>query len=132
MAKRNQTAVSQEEVLKAVWGSGGIIVEVARRLGVTRATVSRYINRWSAVREAMEQEAQETGDQAELNIRQAIFAGDLETSKWYARIKLRDRGYVPGSQVSVDQEPQPLTIVTRVVHERAGSDDGGGSSDSPA
>ena len=95
-----------EQVEKAVKGSGGILATIARRLKVHRHTVHRYLfaeeyaQEYAAARQLYSDECELVGDAAEDNIVKAIKKGDLEISKWYARMKLRDRGYVDTMQLN--------------------------------
>lgn len=111
------TSPSYDDVKAAIARSGGILAEIARSLNVSRGTVTRILKKWPDLVDLIEEEVQTIGDQAERNIFDAIINGDLETSKWYARVKLRDRGYVPGSEVGVHQSG-PLRITTEIVMER--------------
>lgn len=86
-----------EQVIRAIEGSGGVKVVIARKLNVHRDTVENYLNRYPTVRQAYDQEVSSVGDDAENVIIDAIRGHDpdraLDTAKWYARMKLKDRGY---------------------------------------
>lgn len=45
-----------EEVLKAIEGSGGVKMNIARALSVDRTTVDRYLANWKTAHEAYERE----------------------------------------------------------------------------
>lgn len=81
------------EIIQAVKGSGGIKASIANRLGVHRHTITRYIEKYTTVREAYDNEVELIGDLAEAVIQKSIQSGDIDTAKWYARMKLKDRGY---------------------------------------
>ena len=61
MAKRK----TQAEVIAALKASGGIIAAAARRLGVSRSTVYRMINKHAAVRSVYDDLHQSVGDEME-------------------------------------------------------------------
>lgn len=97
MADNKHTA---EQVIDAIKGSGGIKLSIARRLGVHRNTVSTYIARWASVRVAYEDEVESVGDLAESVIIKAINKEDVQAAQWYARMKLKSRGYVDRQEVT--------------------------------
>jgi len=111
---RRPRRYTKEEVLQAIPGTGGIKNNIARRLGCGYATVKAFIERWPEVAQAVEDERNIVGDVAESVIMDALLNGDLETAKWFARVKLGDRGYVPRteSRTTVDQV---AVVTTRVV-----------------
>lgn len=51
-----ETRRTLEEVLTAIEGSGGVKMNIARQLGVTRLTVDNYLKRWKTAQEAYERE----------------------------------------------------------------------------
>ena len=86
-------------VLAAIDGTLGNKAEVAERLQVTLRTVNRYLHYWPAARDAYEEEVERLGDLAERNIYDAIRAGDMEMTRWYAMRRLRDRGYAARTEL---------------------------------
>lgn len=106
-----------DQVVEAIRGSRGIKRTVALRLSVHRNTVDVYLRRWAAARLAYVEECESFGDVAESVIIKAIDDGDVDTAKWYARMKLKHRGYVERTEhVSKDET---LEVVTRVVRSRS-------------
>jgi hypothetical protein len=81
------------QIVAAIRGSCGIKMVIARKLGVHRNTIDHYLNRWSEARRAFQEEVDEVGDRVELTLITAIMNGDVRTARWYARVKLQDRGY---------------------------------------
>lgn len=108
---------STDRIIDAIQGSGGIKMSIARKLGVHRNTVDNYLNRFSTVREAYDQEVASVGDDAESVIIDSIrVERDVDTAKWYARMKLRDRGYVERNEVT-GKDGTDIVIREVVVHE---------------
>lgn len=79
------------EVLRA---SGGIKAVAAQRLKVSRTTLYKYIEENPEIGDALREIDGELGDIAEAKIVSAIRAGDMQTVRWYAEMKMKDRGYV--------------------------------------
>jgi hypothetical protein len=91
--KRKHERYTAKAVVQAVTGSAGIKTTIARRLKVHRHTVTHYLEVYPEALEAYENEINEVGDMVEVTILEAIKAKDVETAKWYAKNKLKDRGY---------------------------------------
>lgn len=89
-----------EDVIKAVTGSKGIKMIIARSLGVHRNTVDNYLKRYPSARQAYDNEVETVGDIAEGVIIDAIMSRDLTTAKWYATMKLKHRGYVERQELT--------------------------------
>lgn len=96
MAKQK---VKVDDIIKAVQGSGGIKRVIAERLGVHRHTIDNYIDRYSSVKQAYVNEVESIGDLAESVIVDALRGKDISTAKWYAKMKLKERGYVERQEV---------------------------------
>jgi predicted transcriptional regulator len=82
-----------EEVIAALQETGGLKSRAARLLGCTRQTVSRYIDRYAEVREAMEQAEEDLLDEAEDKLREQIRDGQLTAIIFYLKTKGKGRGY---------------------------------------
>ena len=85
---------TKEQVLEAIRGSGGIKQTIAESLSVHRHTVDNYLERWAYVRQAYKDECDKVGDIAESVIIKAMRNNDVNTARWYAKHKLKERGYV--------------------------------------
>ena len=68
----NGTKYLAEDVIEAIPGTGGIVTELADKLGVDRTTIYNYLDRWVTVREAWESEKEKTGDIAESVVKRNI------------------------------------------------------------
>ena len=108
------------EVVEAIKGSGGIKVAIAQKLGVARDAVDRYLAKYESARIAYENELEVIGDIAEsvviMNIRDQR---NIETAKWYIKMKLARRGYVEKQQI----EHSGATEIILKWDEDADSDD---------
>lgn len=96
----SEQKLSIQQVASALEASGGIITAAAHVLGVHRATIHRYINRYPELKEAKQEEAEKTKDLAEGHVLKAIKAGDMHTVRWYLDRLGRDRGYGHRAEVS--------------------------------
>lgn len=112
MAKK----ITQEQMLEAIKGSQGLVSKIQRRLEeITREpwnsweTVERYIHKWESCEQAIRAEKEAMLDLAENNIFKELAKGDTATSKWYLRMKGKERGYedTPTIQLANDD---PLNI----------------------
>jgi len=103
VAKRGRKQkFTAQEIIRAIEGTGGIKVAIAKRLGCSRHTVDNYIQRYATVRQAYEDEIGVVGDFAESvlvqNIRLAYQRQtqekapvDASDAKWY--LERKRRGY---------------------------------------
>ncbi|HQI50407.1 MAG TPA: hypothetical protein PLN61_17275 [bacterium] len=91
MAKPKKTV---DQIIAAITGSRGIKVLIAKKLGVNRQTVTNYIEKYKTVADAYDSEINSFGDVVEMVIITDIETNrSVETAKWYAKNKLKDRGY---------------------------------------
>ena len=93
MSTRNNEKYTNAQFLEAIKGSSGIKATIMSRLGCSRGTVDNYLNRYVTLQRAYDEEIEFVGDVAESVIIRDIRNGSVETSKWYAREKLKHRGY---------------------------------------
>jgi hypothetical protein len=107
---------SLDAFIAAIHDSHGIKSNIAARLGVDRITVERYLKRWPKAQEIYRQEVEAVGDIAESVIIKNLRAEDIETARWYARMKLKDRGYVDRSESRVSGSVE--TVIRELVIER--------------
>lgn len=84
---------STRKILNAIPGTGGLISDIAVKLGVHYHTVLNYEKKYESVRNAIQEERDEILDKAESNLFMRIKEGDEDTSKWFLARKGKHRGY---------------------------------------
>lgn len=112
MAKK----ITQEQMLEAIKGSQGLVSKIQRRLEeITHEpwnsweTVERYIHKWESCEQAIRAEKEAMLDLAENNIFKELAKGDTATSKWYLRMKGKERGYIETQEIQMANK-DPLNI----------------------
>jgi len=101
------------EVIEAIKGTSGIKRVIAERLHVHRGTFDNYLARWPTVLAAYNEEVENIGDLVESVIIADIASRNVETAKWYARMKLKNRGYVERQEVTGAEGKE---ILLRVIY----------------
>ena len=108
--------LTKDEVLEAVRGSNGIITNVQRKLEANRGqkiswdTTAKYVDKWEETKTALQSEKEAVLDMAEHNIlKDIIDRHDVGTSKWYLRMKGKERGYEDTAKLQLDGT-DPLNI----------------------
>ena len=108
--------ITKAQMLEAIRGSNGIVTNIKRRLEAIRGericwdTVDKYIHKWDETETALKSEKEEMLDMAEHNIlRDIVERHDVGTSKWYLRMKGKERGYEDTPTIQVANE-DPLKI----------------------
>ena len=112
MAKK----VTKEQVLEAINNTQGLITKIQRKLiNITGEhwnweTVQKYVHKWLETEAALKAETECVLDFAEQNINKAIIEDhDLATSKWYLKMKGKERGYIETQEV-LNHNEDPLRI----------------------
>ena len=93
MVKKMAYDFTKEQLLSAIKGSGGIIQEIARRLGTTWYTAERYLKSGEEIQEAYREEKEALLDLAESKVIASISSGNTQDAKWYLGIQGKNRGY---------------------------------------
>lgn len=116
MAKtKNGYGITEKQMLDAINNSGGIFTTIAAHLVPVCGrkpdwnTVRDYVNKWESTKQAVENEKEKNLDIAENNILQEIYNKNAEMSKWYLRMKGKERGYIETQEV-LNKNPDPLNI----------------------
>lgn len=87
----------------------GVQTVIARRLGINRVTVSEYLKKDSALREAFEQEKESALDLAESKLLQGINEGDTDCIRFFLRTIGKSRGY--SERIEADlKTTEPITV----------------------
>jgi len=97
--------ISNKEIIKAIKNSAGNMTEIAKRLGIHRVTVVKYIETIPEVKQAYQDEVDSLKEKAVTNIADAInrkegdFDTALDTSKWYVLKRRKDGEFADKQEV---------------------------------
>jgi transposase-like protein len=104
LAKREATApyrkYTQEQIIRALESSGGMIAPAARALGCDRNTIKRYLKEYEPIAQAIADQREATTDLAENRLRDAIGRGEAWAICFYLKCQGKSRGYVERAEVS--------------------------------
>lgn len=103
--------IKQQDVLDAIKDSGGIISTIARRLHCNWNTAKTYCDKWESTKAALQEEKETTLDTAEIKIRDAINAGDINIIKWFLSTKGKERGYTTDLKTTLQLNEKPDDIL---------------------
>lgn len=102
-------------MLEAIQGSQGLVSKIQRKLEailgekISWDTTEKWIHKWEEAETAVKNEKEAMLDIAENNIFRDMVNGDTATSKWYLRMKGKERGYEDTPVIKLDNE-DPLNI----------------------
>jgi hypothetical protein len=102
--------IPTDEIVRAVNGSAGNKTEIAKRIGVTWITLSKYIENIPEVREAYDAEIKSIKDKAVSNIVKTVngeegeYKDRLDTSKWFLLKHKKDDEFADKQEVGLDEE----------------------------
>lgn len=88
-----------QQFIDAIPGTGGVIAAIADKVGCAWNTAKKYIEEYSTVNQAWQNERNRITDIAEHNIVTSIKGGDLHMSKWWLQV-MRDE-FVPKQRQEV-------------------------------
>jgi hypothetical protein len=98
------------QVITALQLSAGIQSIAAKKLGCTRQTVGRYVERYDEVRDALRQVEEDKLDLAEAKILKHIEGGNLTACIFYLKAKGKARGWTERAETTgVDGGPIEVT-----------------------
>ena len=107
----------KSDFLNAVKGSGGIISEIAARVGCDRRTVTAYIKRFPDLEEALADERQSFGDECEAAAVELVRSKHAPTIHFMLKTRYKDRGYVDKSEIESSGN-----ITVNIVHRIKGEE----------
>ena len=87
----NRNRRSEQEVIKAIPGTGGIVSTLAARLGVEWHTAKKYLSQYPIAEEAYLAECETINDRAETVVINSINSGHVGNAKWWLSRKRRDK-----------------------------------------
>lgn len=85
--------MTNETIIEAIKGSGGIISTIAKRLNVSWHTADKYIQQSEETKEALADEREAILDMAEGALYGSIKEGNTQDAKWLLATKGRKRGF---------------------------------------
>ena len=91
---------TQEEMIKALEESKGLIAPAARALGCSRDTIRSYLEEYTAVAQAKLDQREAVTDMAENALYQAILDREAWAVCFYLKCMAKDRGYVERAEVT--------------------------------
>jgi hypothetical protein len=90
-----------KQFIDAIPKTGGVISDIADKVGCSWHTAKKYIEEYSTVNEAWQSERNRITDKARNNIIRAIEHNDLQMSKWW--LQVMDEEFVPRERREVEQ-----------------------------
>jgi hypothetical protein len=96
--KPPQVKLSKAMLEKAIPGTGGIISQIATKIGMSWHAIDDGIKRYQLEDKIMI-EQEKNLDLAETQIVRAMQNGDVQTCKWFLATKGKQRGYVERTEV---------------------------------
>lgn len=89
-----KTKRNKKQVIEAIKASRGIKTQIAKRLGIDRATLDRYLKRWPDAQQAYTEECETLLDLAEARLyEKAISEGSECSLHFLLSTKGKHRGY---------------------------------------
>ena len=99
MAKNGNFKFTAEQMIDAIREAEGNLSDAARLLHCTRQTVHNYVNRYSTVEQAYEEENEKFIDEAQGQLRKHVKRGSLPAVMFVLKTKGKSRGYVERQEV---------------------------------
>jgi transposase-like protein len=98
--RRPYRKYSQEQMIKALEESRGLIAPAARALGCSRDTIRSYLEQYTAVAQAKLDQREAVTDMAENSLYEAIRRGEAWAVCFYLKCMAKDRGYVERAELT--------------------------------
>ena len=111
MAKK----ITVDLMVECIKDTHGLISKIQKKLETATGetwsweTVNNYVHKWEASELAVKAEKEAMLDLAENNVFKALAKDDLATSKWFLKMKGKERGYVETQEVQMSNA-DPLNI----------------------
>ena len=91
--------VTIKKFKEAIKGSAGVYASIAKKLGVERSTVTRFLNKHSELGKFVEEEREKMIDLAENKLFLKIKDGEWKPTEFYLKTKGKHRGYVEKQEI---------------------------------
>ena len=99
------TAVKKKAMLDALKKNLGNISQAAKAVGIERSTHHRWLKADTKYAAAAEEVTEFSFDFVESKIMKAIQDGNITMTIFYAKTKMKSRGYVERQEISIDDKP---------------------------
>lgn len=107
--------ITKEQMLEAIHGSQGLVTKIQRKLEailgekISWDTTEKWIHKWQEAETAVRNEKESMLDLAETNVFKELVSGDIATSKWFLKMKGKERGYIETQEIN-NVNADPLNI----------------------
>ena len=105
-----------KQFIDAIPKTGGVISDIAKKVGCSWHTAKKYIEEYTTVQEAYQAEKNRITDIARNNIIKAIERNDLQMSKWW--LQVMDAEFVPKQMVDQRSDGKVEILVKYANDER--------------
>jgi hypothetical protein len=92
-SRGGRKGITDEQIIKALFKSGGIVAQAARALGVRRDSLAARIKNSTRLLEAELEAVERVLDLAESTLIKGIKSGDQQSARWFLDRKGGKRGY---------------------------------------
>ena len=103
-----------QQMIDAIQDAKGILTVAARKLGCSRTTVYRYMERYSTIKDAYQEANESNIDFVETKLMEQINKGNITAIIFFLKTKAKHRGYVERQEVAGTDGGE---IVFRVVRD---------------
>lgn len=111
--KEKRTSVTREEILGAIEGSKGLILNIEEKLGCTRSCIQEWIEKDPQIKQEMKDEQEREKDRVMDNLIEDAKNGDKYARKLFLEAQARDRGF--GDKIEISgANGQPLVMLHAV------------------
>jgi hypothetical protein len=108
-----RTSVTREEVLAAISGSKGLILNIEKALGCTRSCIQEWIDKDPEIKQEIKDEQEREKDMVMDNLIEDAKNGDKFARKLFLEAQARDRGF--GDKIEISgANGQPLVMLHAV------------------
>ena len=110
------TNITEKALIASLKEHAGVFVLVARQLGCDRSNITHRVARSKKLQAVVQEIEDEVGDIAVGVIRDALLKKDRTMARWYAGMKLKDRGFSTRTEITgKDGAALPAATVNVVV-----------------
>lgn len=101
----------KSDIIKAVKGSGGYMINVAKKLSVDWMTAKKFVDKYN-LHSLIEAENERLNDITEMKLLQNIEKGDTTAIIFRLKTRAKDRGYNQDTNVNVKIQPYNPNNIT--------------------